>query len=49
MEGTFTVKETFSTASGKFGIVEVNQYVYLDIRYAFQQIIKQTLNDDLDS
>ncbi len=42
MRGTFTVKQVFSTASGKFGIGNVNNYAYLDINYAFQQIMRET-------
>lgn len=40
MSGTFVVKGVFNTASGKFGIGNVNNYLYLDIRYAFRQIME---------
>ena len=43
LEGEFTVREVFDTASGKFGIGQVNQFVYFDICYALQQIINRTL------
>ena len=40
MSGTFLVREVFNTASGKFGIGNVNNFLYLDIRYAFGQILE---------
>lgn len=40
--GEFIVKEVFDTASGKFGIGHVNNYVYLDIRYGLQQMLNYT-------
>ena len=43
LTGQFTVKYTFDTAAGKFGIGHVNNNVYLDLRSAFQQIVQQTL------
>lgn len=36
------MKEVFDTASGKFGIGNVNNFVYLDIRYALQQMLNYT-------
>jgi len=36
------VKDIFSTASGKFGIGQISKFVYLDIKYAFQQMIEGT-------
>lgn len=42
LRGTFIVKQVFNTASGKFGIGNVNNYAYLDSKYAFQQIMKET-------
>ena len=42
VQGSFQVKEVFDTASGKFGIGSVNNYVYLDIKFAFQQMINYT-------
>jgi hypothetical protein len=42
LTGKFRVREVFDTSSGKFGIGQVNNYVYLDIRWALQQIINQT-------
>ncbi len=52
LTGKFRVREVFDTSSGKFGIGQVNNYVYLDIRWALQQIINQTysrLGLDTDS
>jgi hypothetical protein len=45
LKGQFEVRETFDTAAGKFGIGHVNNYVYLDINIALQQIVQQTLKD----
>ena len=40
--GMFSVRNTFDTASGKFGIGKVNSFVYLDINLALQQMVNQT-------
>ncbi len=45
LRGTFTVKQVFGTASGKFGIGAINNFIYLDIKYAFRQIIEETYRD----
>ena len=42
LRATFEVRQVFNTASGKFGIGNVNNYLYLDIRYAFNQILAET-------
>lgn len=42
MSGKFRVKEVFDTSSGKFGIGQVNNYIYLDIRWALQQMVNHT-------
>lgn len=42
IKGNFTVKQTFGTASGKFGIGIISNFIYLDIKYAFQQMIEDT-------
>ena len=42
LNGQFIVRQVFSTASGKFGIGHVNNFVYLDIKYALQQMCNFT-------
>ena len=37
------MKEVFDTAAGKFGIGHVNNYIYLDLQIAYQQMVVNTL------
>lgn len=42
ISGEFIVRQVFDTASGKFGIGHVNNYIYLDLKYALQQMFNHT-------
>ena len=42
IKGNFIVKDNFGTSSGKFGIGQISKYIYLDIKYAFKQMIQDT-------